>query len=61
VPLPEVRLNRLIIGISGAFGIVYGIRLLQVLRNAPVETHLVISRAAEIALAHETTHEVADL
>jgi 4-hydroxy-3-polyprenylbenzoate decarboxylase len=61
VPVPDGRPNRLIIGISGASGIVYGIRLLQILRNTPFETHLVISRAAEIALAHETTHEVADL
>ena len=37
--------RRLTIGISGASGIVYGIRLLQILRNTPFETHLVISRA----------------
>ena len=59
--MAEGRLNRLIIGISGAFGIVYGIRLLQILRNTPFETHLMIARAAEIALAHDATHEVADL
>jgi 4-hydroxy-3-polyprenylbenzoate decarboxylase len=59
--VPAVRPNRLIIGISGASGIVYGIRLLQVLRNTPVETHLVISRAAEIALAHETSRKVAEV
>jgi len=53
--------QRLIIGISGASGIVYGIRLLQLLRNTPVETHLVMSRAAEIALAHETDWKLADL
>ena len=59
--MPEGRPNRLIIGTSDASGIVYGIRLLQILRNTPFETHLVMSRAAEIALAHETTHAVADL
>lgn len=59
--MPEGRPNRLIIGISGASGIVYGIRLLQILRNTPVETHLVISRAAEIALAHETSRKVAEV
>ena len=59
--MPAVRPNRLIIGISGASGIVYGIRLLQILRNTPVETHLVISRAAEIALAHETNRKVAEV
>jgi flavin prenyltransferase len=57
--VPEGRPNRLIIGISGASGIVYG--LLQILRNTPFETHLVISRAAEIALAHETDRKVADV
>ena len=46
---------------SGASGIVYGIRLLQVLRNTAVETHLVISRAAEIALAHETDRKLAEV
>ncbi len=59
--MPEGRPNRLIIGISGASGIVYGIRLLQVLRNTAVETHLVMSRAAEIALAHETERKVAEV
>jgi 4-hydroxy-3-polyprenylbenzoate decarboxylase len=59
--VPEGRPNRLIIGISGASGIVYGIRLLQVLRNTAVETHLVMSRAAEIALAHETERKVAEV
>jgi 4-hydroxy-3-polyprenylbenzoate decarboxylase len=46
---------------SGASGLVYGIRLLQILRNTPYETHLVISRAAEIALAHETDRKVAEV
>jgi len=59
--VPEARPQRLIIGITGASGVIYGIRLLQVLRNTPVETHLVISRAAEIALAHETERKVAEV
>ncbi len=59
--VPDGQPNRLIIGISGASGVIYGIRLLQVLRNTPVETHLVISRAAEIALAHETSRKVAEV
>lgn len=45
---------RLIVGISGASGVIYGARLLELLRPLPVETHLVISRAAEVALALET-------
>jgi 4-hydroxy-3-polyprenylbenzoate decarboxylase len=59
--MTESRPQRLIIGISGASGIVYGIRLLQLLRNTPVETHLVMTRAAEIALAHETDCKVTDI
>ena len=59
--VPDGKPNRLIIGISGASGVIYGIRLLQVLRNTPVETHLVMSRAAEIALAHETSRKVAEV
>jgi 4-hydroxy-3-polyprenylbenzoate decarboxylase len=45
---------RLIVGISGASGVIYGARLLDLLRPLPVETHLVISRAAEVTLALET-------
>ena len=47
--------RRLIIGITGATGAIYGIRLLQILRTLPeVETHLLISKAAEQVIAHET-------
>ncbi|MBH69050.1 MAG: aromatic acid decarboxylase [Rhodospirillaceae bacterium] len=57
--------RRLIIGISGASGIVYGIRLLQLLSDiadaAPFETHLVMTHSAEITLAHETSLKVADV
>jgi len=52
---------RLIVGISGASGAVYGVRLLQLLRDQPVETHLVMSRAAEVTLAHETDWKVAEV
>jgi len=47
--------RRLIIGISGATGAIYGIRLLQVLQTAPdIETHLVMSKAAERTITYET-------
>jgi 4-hydroxy-3-polyprenylbenzoate decarboxylase len=47
--------RRLIVGISGATGAIYGIRLLQVLKSAPeVETHLVVSKAAERTITFET-------
>ncbi len=53
--------RRLIIGISGASGAIYGVRLLQILRQAGVETHLVMSRAAHLTLASETDFKVADV
>jgi 4-hydroxy-3-polyprenylbenzoate decarboxylase len=46
--------RRLIVGISGASGVIYGARLLELLRPLPVETHLVISRTADVTLAVET-------
>lgn len=46
---------RLIVGISGASGAIYGVRLLQHLRVTPVETHLIISQTARVTLAHETS------
>ena len=45
---------RLIVGISGASGVIYGARLLELLRPLPVETHLVISRTADLTLTVET-------
>ncbi|HLG47851.1 MAG TPA: UbiX family flavin prenyltransferase [Reyranella sp.] len=52
---------RLIVGISGASGVIYGVRLLQALQELPVETHLVMTRTAEVALAHETDFKVEDV
>lgn len=46
--------RRIIIGISGASGAIYGVRLLQLLKPTEIETHLVLSKAAEITLGHET-------
>jgi 4-hydroxy-3-polyprenylbenzoate decarboxylase len=46
--------DRLIVGITGASGARYGIRLLELLNELPVETHLVMSRSAELTLAAET-------
>jgi 4-hydroxy-3-polyprenylbenzoate decarboxylase len=48
------RPSRLIVGMSGASGVVYGVRMLEVLRALGVETHLVATRAAHLTLAHET-------
>lgn len=52
---------RLIVGISGASGIVYGVRILEALRRIEVESHLVVSRSAEVTLACETDLKLADL
>ena len=53
--------KRLIVGISGASGIVYGIRTLEHLRRAGIETHLVMSKAAEMTLVYETDLKVKDV
>ncbi|MGE4220360.1 MAG: UbiX family flavin prenyltransferase [Alphaproteobacteria bacterium] len=53
--------DRLVVGITGASGVAYGIRLLEVLRPLPVETHLVLSRAAEMTIAYETDRKPADV
>ena len=47
-------MTRIIVGITGATGVVYGVRLLERLRDAGVETHLVISRWGARTLLHET-------
>src|SRR5262245_40471712 len=52
---------RLIIGITGASGVIYGVRLLQLLQSQPVETHLVMSPTAEVTLAHETDWKPQDV
>lgn len=53
--------KRLIVGISGASGVIYGIRLLEILKGRGVETHLIMTRAAEITLAHETRRKLAEI
>ena len=55
-------MKRLIVGISGASGAIYGVRLLQVLRDvAGVETHLVMSKAARQTLSLETDLSLRDV
>lgn len=53
--------KRLIVGISGASGVIYGVRLLEVLRSTGIETHLVMSKAAELAFAYETDLKPAEV
>ena len=60
--MPEnPRPARLVVGISGASGAIYGARLLELLRPLAVETHLVVSRSAEMTLALETDLKSAEL
>lgn len=54
--------RRVIVGITGASGAIYGVRLLELLRSAPdVETHLVVSRSAQITLMQELGIKPAEL
>ncbi len=53
--------QRLIVGISGASGAAYGVRLLEVLRAMDVESHLVMSRAGEMTIGYETAHKPTDV
>jgi len=52
---------RVVVGISGASGVVYGVRALEALRELGVETHLVATKAALLTLAQETDLTVGDL
>src|SRR3954454_8227575 len=58
---PAAPPHRLIVGISGASGVAYGARLLELLRPLGGETHFVMSRSAEVTLALETALKPADL
>ena len=61
IPHPS-SLRRLIVGISGASGVIYGIRLLQVLQQGgEIETHLVLSAAAKATIAQETNWKVSEV
>lgn len=50
---------RMIIGMSGASGAIYGVRLLLLSRMLGIETHLVMTNTSEIILSHETSYTVA--
>ncbi|WP_417467486.1 UbiX family flavin prenyltransferase [Maricaulis sp.] len=55
-----VKSDRLIVGVSGASGIVYGIRALAALRELGVESHMVASKAAEMTLHYETGESISE-
>ena len=59
--IPARAPKRLIVGITGATGAVFGVRLLEALKAAQVETHLVLSRWGQRTVEHETGLTFADL
>ncbi len=56
-PTPQ----RLIVGITGASGVIYGVRLLRLLQPTAIETHLVMSKSAKVALTQELDIKVSDV
>jgi len=65
-PTPQRRSEsepprRLVVGISGASGAIYGVRMLEILKDRGIETHLVMSRSAEMTLAYETDYKTRDI
>lgn len=53
--------RRLVVGISGASGFTYGVRMLQLLRDLDIETHLTVSRSALLTMTHETDYKFAEV
>jgi flavin prenyltransferase len=58
---PSSQARRLVVGISGASGVILGIRLLEILRPMEIETHLVLSPAARATIAQETDWKISDV
>jgi 4-hydroxy-3-polyprenylbenzoate decarboxylase len=56
-----MKKQRIIIGITGASGAIYGIRLLEMLKDSEIETHLIISKAAHITIPFETDFTIKDV
>ena len=61
MPAEKPNGTKLIVGITGASGVIYGVTLLRALKVAGVESHLVISKAAEMTLGYETDLKPADV
>jgi 4-hydroxy-3-polyprenylbenzoate decarboxylase len=59
--MPKSEQPRLVVGVSGASGVVYGLRALDACRELGIESHLVMSKAAALTLAHETRLSPADV
>jgi len=59
--MEQAKPTRLIVGITGATGTIFGVRLLQMLHGSGVETHLVVSKWAARTLAHETPYSLKEV
>jgi 4-hydroxy-3-polyprenylbenzoate decarboxylase len=59
--MDEAKPARLIVGITGATGTIFGVRLLQMLQGSGVATHLVVSRWGALTLAHETPYALEEV
>src|SRR5512147_1084537 len=59
--MEKPRATRLIVGVTGATGTIFGVRVLQMLHGSGVETHLVMSKWATRTLIHETPYSVKDV
>jgi 4-hydroxy-3-polyprenylbenzoate decarboxylase len=57
----SAKVKRLVVGITGSSGAILGVRLLELLRDTDIETHLVISAAAKVTIHQETGRKVSDV
>ena len=60
-PILIQKPRRMVVGITGATGIIYGVRILEALRDLGIETHLVVSKAADMTRAYETDFSASDI
>lgn len=59
--MAQTARQKLVVGISGASGVAYGLRTLAACRDLGIESHLILSKAAVLTLTHETDRTVADV
>ena len=52
------EIKKIIVSITGTSGAIYGIRLLEILRRCGIETHLIISKSANLTIATETSFSI---
>ncbi|PCJ29451.1 MAG: aromatic acid decarboxylase [Rickettsiales bacterium] len=57
----NTKMRKIIVGISGSSGAIYGVRLLEMLKELGIESHLIISKAAHLTIAAETDHSPAEI